>query len=393
MESRATESVRSAQPLSRREFLKLAALGLGGLAFARGSRFSSPTRAENLYSPDFDLTLADFPDSPRLGRACRGSLEIKAEPDPNSQTVGLIYEDGVAPWLREVVSKQPSLIFNNQRWVETDGGYVYGPLFQPVRNLPNQPVQSLPTTSSLGPGMWVEVTVPYVDVILENKPTSNSWVEALVEQGLPVRLYYSQIFWVDKMKTSSSGKVLYRVNPNYYGGVDMLWAPAEAFRPITADELAPINPDATDKRIVVDVTYQTLACYEGKTEVYYCRVSTGAKFDMYGNAVDKWATPVGPHRVARKYISLQMAGGTTGAGYDLPGIGWTSIFATGGVAIHSTFWHNNYGDPMSHGCVNVSPEDAKWIFLWTLPSVPADPGMMDISASRADSTKVDVIEG
>jgi lipoprotein-anchoring transpeptidase ErfK/SrfK len=114
---------------------------------------------------------------------------------------------------------------------------------------------------------------------------------------------------------------------------------------------------------------------------------------MYGNAVDKWATPVGPHRVARKYISLQMAGGTTGAGYDLPGIGWTSIFATGGVAIHSTFWHNNYGDPMSHGCVNVSPEDAKWVFRWTLPSVPSDPGAMDISASRAESTKVDVIEG
>jgi hypothetical protein len=51
-----------------------------------------------------------------------------------------------------------------------------------------------------------------------------------------------------------------------------------------------------------------------------------------------------------------MAGGTASGGYDLPGIAWTVLFATGGVAIHSTFWHNNFGVPMSHGCVNAAPE-------------------------------------
>lgn len=172
----------------------------------------------------------------------------------------------------------------------------------------------------------------------------------------------------------------------------MLWAEATAFRPITAADIAPISPDVEDKRIVVDVIHQTLSCFEGNQEVYFCRVSTGAKFDMYGNAVDKWSTPVGQHRVARKYISLQMSGGTTGAGYDLPGIGWTSIFATGGVAIHSTFWHNNYGDTMSHGCVNALPEDSRWIFRWTEPSVPYDPGAMDVSVTGSKSTSVQVID-
>ena len=107
------------------------------------------------------------------------------------------------------------------------------PKIQPVRNLPNQPVQTLPQTS-LGPGMWVEVTVPYVEASLENGPSSNSWISVRLDKGLPIRLYYSQIFWVDRIKTSDSGNVLYRVNPNYYGGVDMLWAEAAAFRPITA---------------------------------------------------------------------------------------------------------------------------------------------------------------
>lgn len=362
--------------ISRREFLKIAALGLGGLSLRPVNRL---------------LALPDFPKADLLGRACRGTLLVMSQPDPDSQQVRVLYEDAVVPWLREVIGQKQSLVFNNQRWVEIPDGFVYGPNFQPVRNLPNTPVEKLPD-SSLGPGMWVEVSVPYVDVVTENDPSPNSWVEHKVEDGLPLRLYYSQIFWVDRIRKNDQGEVYYRVNPNYYGGVDMLWGRAEAFRPITPEEMAPIHPDAENKRISVDVTHQTLSCYEGDTEVYFCRVSTGAKFDMYGNAVDKWATPVGLHRVTRKYISLQMSGGTTGAGYDLPGIGWTSIFATGGVAIHSTFWHNNYGDPMSHGCVNVSPEDAKWIFRWNMPTVSFDPGMVDVTVTGQDSTKVTVEE-
>ena len=240
--------------------------------------------------------------------------------------------------------------------------------------------------------MWAEVTVPFAEAALVRGASSNSWVEARLDEGLPLRVYYSQVFWVDEMMTSSQGQLLYRINPNYYGGVDMLWVAAEAFRPITKDELEPISPDVSDKRVVVDVTHQTMSCYEGNREVFFCRVSTGAKYDMYGNLVDKWATPVGSHTITRKYISLQMSGGTTGAGYDLPGIGWTSIFATGGVAIHSTFWHHNYGDPVSHGCVNALPEDAKWVFRWASPQVMYDPGMLDVTVSGDESTQVRVVE-
>ena len=242
--------------------------------------------------------------------------------------------------------------------------------------------------------MWVEVSVPFAEAVLDAaEPSSNSWVEAKLEHGMPLRVYYSQTFWVDQIKTGSGGQMLYRLNPNYYGGVDRLWVAAEAFTPVTLDDLTPIHPEATGKKIVVDVLHQTLSCYEEGVEVYFARVSTGAKYDMYGNPVDKWATPVGMHRVERKYISLQMSGGTTGAGYDLPGIAWTSVFATGGVAIHSTFWHNNYGDPVSHGCVNCTPEDAKWIFRWIMPEVVYDPGMLDVTVSGDPSTSVEVVEG
>jgi len=370
--------VRPRSALSRREFLKLAALSLGGLSF---------TNYRN------GLALPEFPKAERLGRVAVGMVELKMRPDPDSPTLGVLYEDAVIPWLKETAGARTAAIFNNQRWVETPDGYIYGPYLQPVYNRPNQPVETLPP-SSREPGMWVEVTVPFAEAALDQvEPSSNSWVEAKLQQGLPLRVYYSQTFWVDRIKTGDQGQKFYRLNPNYYGGVDMLWVAAEALRPVTLDDLTPIHQDVTDKKIVVDVLHQLLSCYEGQSEVYFARVSTGAKYDMYGNPVDKWATPVGMHRVERKYISLQMSGGTTGAGYDLPGIAWTSVFATGGVAIHSTFWHNNYGDPVSHGCVNCTPEDAKWIFRWIMPEVVYDPGMLDVTVSGQPSTRVEVVEG
>ena len=363
--------------ITRREFIKIAGLGLGGFAYNPDKQL-----------PRFFINSSDE----KLGRICVGKVEVKSQPDVNSVTVKNLYEDAVLPWYREIVGKNPNYIFNNQRWVETSEGYIYGPYIQPVYNHPNQLVSELPETS-LGRGMWAEVTVPYVDARLDKEPSSNSWVKFKLEDGIPLRLYYSQVFWVDQIKKDNQGNTLYKVNPNYYGGVDMLWAVGEAFRPVTNEELQPIHPEVTEKQVQVNISNQTLSCFEGKDEVYYCRVSTGAKFDMYGNAVDKWETPAGLHQFTRKYISLQMSGGTTGAGYDLPGIGWSSIFASGGVAIHSTFWHNNYGDPVSHGCVNCNPEDAKWIFRWSLPSVQYDPGMVDVTVTGEKSTLVGVIEG
>jgi lipoprotein-anchoring transpeptidase ErfK/SrfK len=365
--------------VTRRDVLRLALIGLGGLA----------------YQPINHLKLLpDFPKAERLGRVTVGMVELKSSPDSTSGTVGVLYEDAVLPWLHEVAGVRNTGSFNNQRWVETPQGYIYGPYFQPVMDNPNNPIGNLPP-SSRGPGFWAEVTVPYADAILEREPSSNSWVKAKLEKGQPLRVYYHQIFWIDQIKTNTQGNVLYRVNPNYYGGVDMLWVAAEAFRPLQNEELAPISPDVTNKRILVDAMpqRQLLSCFEGKSEVYFCRISSGAKFNIQGNLVDKWATPPGIHKITRKYISLQMSGGTTGAGYDLPGIGWTTIFATGGVAIHSTFWHNNFGDPVSHGCVNVSPEDAQWIFRWTLPQVVYDPGMVDITVTGQESNLVEVTEG
>jgi lipoprotein-anchoring transpeptidase ErfK/SrfK len=363
--------------ISRRNFLKLFSAGIA----AYGMRGTIITRSAT-----------EFPINQKLGRVCIiGMVDIKSQPSADSQTVGVIYEDAVVPWLREVVAKTPNYNYFNQRWVETPEGFVYASLLQPVENRPNLPIQTL-TKNSIGEGMWAEVTVPYSDAELENGPSSNSWVRARIDEGLPIRVYYGQVYYVDRIKKDDAGNIYCRINPNYYGGLDILWVRAEAMHPISEEELKPIKPDVENKKIVVDVNKQTLSCFEGEDEVYYCRVSTGAKYDMYGNVVEKWSTPLGNYKTSRKFISLQMSGGTTGAPYDLPGIGWVSIFATGGVAIHATVWHNDFGTPKSHGCVNTLPEDAKWIFRWGLPTVQPDPGMVDITITNGPSTVVNVIE-
>ncbi|CAG0987559.1 hypothetical protein ANAEL_02107 [Anaerolineales bacterium] len=363
---------KSDNPFSRRDFLKLTALSAGVLAFR----------------PFAQLTLPEFPQgqADKLGRITVGKMDVFARPDAGSQIVGALYEDNVFPWIREVVGSMPGRI--NQRFVETPYGYIWGGYIQPVLNQPNVPVTSLPQTS-LGSGMWVEVTVPYVDLVLDNPPARAPWLQYRASIGLPARFFYSQIIWIDQIKTDENGQVWYRLNEKYGSG-DFFWGQAEAFRPLTAEEMSPISPDVdpAQKRIVVKIWEQTISCFEGNTEVHFARISSGALYDALGNRVTAWATPVGESPIWRKAVSLPLSGGSASAGWSLPAVGWVSLFVGTGVAIHSTFWHNNYGEPSSRGCVNVSPEDAKWVFRWSMPQVPYDPG--DVTVEWPGGTKVGV---
>ncbi|MFN2112746.1 MAG: L,D-transpeptidase, partial [Anaerolineales bacterium] len=218
--------------------------------------------------------------------------------------------------------------------------------------------------------------------------SESTWWVHQTSKNLPQRFYFSQVLWADQMKVGSDGKLWYRVHDRYGIADELLWAPAEAFRPISSDELLPINPEVENKQIVVDVTdsRQTLSCLEDGREVYFCRISSGKT---------PYTTPLSSpdsqgFHIWRKLNGIQMAGGSNQVGWMIPGIGWATFFLGTGVAIHSTFWHNNFGEPSSHGCVNVAPKDAKWIFRWTSPVTPFQEG--DITVSGDIGTPVKVIE-
>jgi lipoprotein-anchoring transpeptidase ErfK/SrfK len=354
--------------ISRRDFLRLGLFGLATVAMRPWVRWGA--------------MLSDWPQADLLARnATGGMINVYTKPSAESTLVKAVYEDTVFVWLREVVGEAPPGRIS-RRWVETPDGYVYAPDVQPVRNQPNSPVSSLGQTS-MGEGMWAEVTVPYVDLALANPPARSPWLQAVPRP----RLYYSQVMWIDDVQTNDTGGLRYHVQDRYGYG-DEFWAAAEAFRPLTEEDLAPIHPDVQDKHIVVDSDYQTLSAYENGQEVYFCRVSTGGKYDSAGNPTDKYATPVGDHMVWRKLITVHMSGGTTGAGYDTPGVSWTTLFSGEGIAVHSTFWHNDFGVPRSHGCVNVTPEDAKWVFRWSYPQVAYDPGELSVQWPNGMPVKV-----
>ena len=374
------------QTLSRRDFLKLTGVGLGALAF-------NPFKPERL-----PLALPQFPVGERLGRVF-GKTDIHSEPSFNAPSVKVLYEDEIVVWQQEVITRgalDQNII--NQRWARTPDGYIYAPYVQPVKNLPNTPLTAIPNGQA---GFWAEVTVPYADMRLEGAPASPH-IKALVEGNFPVRLYYSQVDWIDQI-AQDGGVIFYRFSENggrpvgmtggSYG--DLLWGEASAFRPLTPEDVAPISPDVdpTSKKIVVDRTenYQTLSCYEGSEEVYFCRVSTGQYRDVYGNPVTEYLTPLGEHTTWRKSISIHMSGGTTGTGYDTPAVSWSTLFSGDGYAIHAAFWHNNFGVPRSHGCVNCLPEDAKWIFRWATPQNSLTQGDI-ISEGLTNGTHVIVQE-
>jgi lipoprotein-anchoring transpeptidase ErfK/SrfK len=363
--------------ISRRSFLKGGLVGLGAAAVLP----ALPV----LPRPN-TLSLVEFPQAEKLGRVCVGKIDVRAKPSFDSKAVKVLYEDAVLPWIQEVIGDPNLNRGKNRRWVETPEGYIYGPDFQPVQNKLNQTITAMPK-GAYGNGMWVEVSVPYVDAPFVAPPAK---AESLKQLDRNPRLYYSQIYWVDDLRTRN-GTVEYRVTEKHGSPGDMFWVDGRALRIITPEEVAPIHPEVTEKKVLVNISNQTMSCLEGKREVYYCRVSTGAKFNSDGKSVDKWSTPIGLfHAVSRKFIGIHMAGGSAASGYEVFGVGWASFFATGGFSIHSTYWHANFGDPMSHGCVNAWPDDAKFVFLWSAPVVPYDPGKIEISGY--DGTKVEVIE-
>ncbi len=361
--------------VSRREFIKVAGIGLAGFTLPAWSVESVLAQAA---APP---SLPEFPKAERLGRVIGGRVPVKLRPDIDSPDVVLVNDDDILPWLSEVVGKRP--LWYSQRFVETAQGYVYAPNLQPVRNRPNVPLTGLPAET----GFWAEVTVPYLDLVLANPPARSPWLKL----GAKPRLYYSQVMWIDQIKTGENGEVWYRIKEKYGTFGDIFWGAGEAFRPIRAEEISPINPEVEDKLVEVNLVNQSLVCRENGREVFFCRVSTGGKWDKDGNPSEKWATPLGAHSIWRKLISVHMTGGSSGGGYDLSGIGWTTLFSGNGVAIHSTFWHNSYGIPKSHGCVNAQPDDARWVWRWTNPSTPYTAG--DVTISGSGSTKVVVVEG
>jgi len=137
-------------------------------------------------------------------------------------------------------------------------------------------------------------------------------------------------------------------NANYIWAGQKLRIPQRGGNPLPPP-VAP-HPISSGKWIDVNVTTQRIVAYEGSTPVFSTSVSGGTPAHP---------TVLGTYHIYLKLPSQRM----TGPGYDLPNVPWVMYFYSG-YSFHGTYWHHNFGYPMSHGCLNMRTPEAQWLYQW-----------------------------
>lgn len=327
--------------ISRRDFLNFSALGLMGLVLP--IRLVSPSSLPSEKGGEGGL----------LGRVILPNYPLHCSPDSRSPVIDELEKDSLWPITGALVGKDDES--PNRIWYELDSrGFAHSRRIQPVKRQFNDPMEDIPEDGCLG-----EITVPYVDAY--NSMESNRFIA--------YRFYYGATFWILKRLVDDEETVWYQLLDDRYYRV--FYIPAYFMRLVPASELTPISADVPpeEKHILVDLPSQTVTAYEGDRAVFMSRVSTGVRLREGG-----FATPKGAYRTIRKRPCRHMANPANayGSGFDLPGVPWVSYFTSDGVAFHGAYWHNDFGVPHSHGCVNMTPQAAKWIYRWTDPTVPPE---------------------
>ncbi|HEC21900.1 MAG TPA: L,D-transpeptidase [Chloroflexi bacterium] len=350
---------RSQGTLPRRAALKAGALAAAALA---GGRRVRPARAQDdePFDPggrvriDYDETISfnelyGYP--PMLGRVEGWVVRVVAEAGDYYNVIDWVRYDEVLPIYAAVHAESP--FPHNDVWFDIGRGYVHSSMVVPVREEFQQP------EPVIGDGFWGEITVPTSWQHWEPKLRSQRYFD----------LAYGCVFRVIDRADEPDGRAWYRILDDISPSSSW-WVQATHVRRVQPGEFNPISPDVPPegKRIEVNIGEQLLTCYEGETPVFTTRISSGTYFrDNEGN-LHQFNTPYGEHIVIRKMPSRHMIGGEEiDDYYNLPGVPWCTFFTHRGAAIHGTYWHNDFGRPRSHGCVNVTNDAAKWVYRWTNP--------------------------
>ena len=346
--------------LTRRDFLRLGATGIVaalGLAWSSQRNISLLLNQINKYwikplEPLNYFNLIETLDPEQKGRVLDSSIDVYDLPSFSARLVNTYYRDWILP-ITDITIGSSEDSFNMVWYKVGTEGYTHSGSIQPVLTKINPVVADIPPD-----GAVAEVTVPFTDA--RWNPGENELVA--------YRFYYATTYWIKGLFEDKNSKPWYAVRDDKWEYT--YYVPAEHLRLVPLDEMQPISPHIPpyNKRIEVHVPEQVMIAYEFDQPVFMARVATGALFSN-----GDFTTPSGRYMTFHKRSSRHMARGNLAAnGYDLPGVPWNSYITEEGIAFHGTYWHNNFGKPRSHGCINLTPQAAKWVFLWTMPIVPPD---------------------
>ncbi len=365
-------------PLNRRNFIKLAGA-------ATGSALLSP--ALNAVAKPY-VPPEEVPPKPpfieyKPARVLTSAVTVYDSLDPKTRkAVQTVRRDQTIDVAGEFIGPGPE---RNQTWYSTRQGYVYSAWMQRMERYRTPKIYA-----DVGEwGIWIETIVA----------SAPAYAEPDERSGRRYAYNYGTIFHVTEAVTDANGRVWYNTFDEYTSKEDDIaptnhWTPAIFFRPFEHDEFKAINPRARDKHIVVDLGAQVLNCYEGDKVVLTSRVATGASFKVGEETLD-YGTPRGDFSAILKMPSRHMrapeAERDTDAWFDLPGVPWSTFFTYEGIAIHGTYWHNDYGLPRSHGCVNVPIEVAKFVYFWTDPETPYEDDFVQGDVKDVVATQIAVV--
>jgi len=317
--------------LNRRDFLKASLMGLAWSALAPLEKASASYK-----NPRFML----------VGNK-KGASVFK-EPDDRSVIMYQRQYNEIITVYDEVIG--PNGPAFNPIWYKCWGGYVFSGDLYEVKYQYNEMKQPKYKT-----GQLAEVTVPYTRSMYYSR--TNGWEPLWL-------FYYKSTHWVMDIFEGPDGLPWYKVHDEL-GKTETAVRP-EHLRLIPDEEFAPISPDVPvhEKRIEINSTHQVLRAMEAGKVVFERKISTG-----YPAHEGKYAIRI---KMPTKHMGDALL-----TRDDKPrifmGVPWTSFFETElGLAIHGAFWHMNFGTPMSAGCINMAPDDSKWIYRWSTPIAKPD---------------------
>jgi len=145
------------------------------------------------------------------------------------------------------------------------------------------------------------------------------------------------------------------------------WVKSEELRTVAKPSTLPNFAKGQTRWIDISLLQQTLVLYEGETPVYVTLVSTGK--DGLGEPGETLSTPQGLFRVYQKHVTTTMDSDVADSEFELRDVPWVMYFKAG-YALHGAYWHDDFGRARSHGCVNLAPIDARYVFRWASPEVP-----------------------
>src|SRR6185503_3503958 len=330
---------------SRRDFLKLSGSGLAGMF---------------LTNLPFNFQRADVFDNLQ-GRVIDRTIWSYEAPNFKATRKNLYWRDLVLPIKNTTVGDDESAY--NRVWYElAEGGYVYSGSVQPLRTLLNK-AQPIPLHGELG-----EISVPYTDAYNLLEPLEPNDKVLVLH-----RLYYESIHWVTASAVHPVDRSLWYLLLDDKNRITY-YVRGEHVRLLTPEELTPLSPNLSlfDKRVEVRLNEQMMMAYEQNNLVFATRISTGGRLRS-----GTYTTPDGEFKTFHKRPTRHMAAGDiASSGFDLPGVPWVLYIKKNGISFHGTYWHNDYGRPRSHGCINLTPQAAKWLYRWTLPTVPINKELM-----------------